>query len=158
MEPNTTKYYNRRYDLWGYPQVYRDIELHPLKISEVLYLDLFDKLFQYPKNHIPSKEILRMSYLKFLLYVVQQQLEPGKDTIREDLAKFLEHITQQKVKILDYIEKGKNNTLENVVIRIFIGKHEYAEHDFDIIREIILEQCGITLKYIESYNPELEKF
>ena len=31
------------------------------------------------------------------------------------------------------------------------------ESDFDIVREIILVQNGLSLKYIEDYNPELEE-
>ena len=45
----------------------------------------------------------------------------------------------------------------NLVIRILIDGIEISEYEFDEMREIILEQNGLSIEYVEEYHPDLEQ-
>ena len=60
--------YDTTLDIWGEPQEYRGIKFYPIKLKELKYQRLMYGLFGYPKNYIPDKTILKLSYLKFLFY------------------------------------------------------------------------------------------
>jgi len=152
--------YNPDNDIWGLPQEYKGVKFYPIKIKETKYKKLFYKLFCQPKSYIADRDILRMSYLKFLLYAVH--IEPN------ELLDFLYHVTQiGKPDSKDY---GDNDPIhykheetpegrdlfEKFALFIFINDIIFTEQDFDNLREIILEQNGTSIEYIESYNPELE--
>ncbi len=148
MNEIVKKIYISENDIWGEPQIYKNIKLYPIKISEIKYKNLFYELFCYPKNFIPDKTIFKMSYLKYLLYVVSNWY--GKKSIEmvENLELFLKHVTKiDNIKML--IDKD-----ERIIINI--DDIELNEFDFDNLREIILEQNGLSIDYVEQYNPELE--
>jgi|WetSurMetagenome_2_1015567.scaffolds.fasta_scaffold23156_4 hypothetical protein len=157
-------FYNPKNDIFGFPQIYRNIKFYPLKILDTEYLDLFYKIFQYPKNYIPEKEIIKMSYLKFLVRVIQATIDPQGEQVRERIVKFLKYITKKENIIIyftfpDQVDISNfEELLENVLINIAIDNQVFTEQDFDVIREIILVQNGLSTEYIESYNPELEKY
>ena len=44
--------HNEENDIWGFPQKYKGIEFHPIKISDFLTKDLFYGIFCYPKEYI----------------------------------------------------------------------------------------------------------
>jgi len=157
--------YNPDNDIWGLPQEFKGINFYPLKIKETKYKKLFYKLFCQPKSYIADRDILRMSYLKFLLYVLK--IEPG------ELLDFLYHITHTDRPInnptpeehsdsdpIHYAQKeipsGKD-MFDKFVVFIFIKDIMFTEQDFDNLREIVLEQNGSSIEYIESYNPDLER-
>ena len=157
-------FYNQKNDIFGYPQIYRDIKFYPLKISDTEYLDLFYKIFQYPKNYIPNKEIIKMSYLKFLTQVIQASTDPQGKQIEEGIVKILKYITKKdniefSWGLPDQVDIGDlDGLLEKILISIKIEDKVFTEQDFDVIREIVLVQNGLSTDYIESYNPELEKY
>ena len=110
----------------------------------------------HPKNYIPDRAVLRMSYLKFLFYVIQQAYEDIN--LIEDLATFLQEVTKSENVEIRYKElDGIEDPFEKLSFRISIYEAYFNEQEFDDIREIILEQNGSSLDYIESYNPDLEK-
>ncbi|GIU69814.1 MAG: hypothetical protein KatS3mg002_1050 [Candidatus Woesearchaeota archaeon] len=144
------KIYKKENDIFGYPQIYKEIKFYPLKISDIEMIDVFYGVFQYPKNIISDKEVLKMSYLKYLLLVIRYGI---RDSIESDLKKLLCHILKTKKVSFDYIQDEN----KNLSINIKINDIELSEYDFDIMREIILLQNGLSVEYIESFNPELEK-
>lgn len=146
-------------DLWGIAQTYKSINFFPIKLKDVECLDLFYKLFHYPKNSIPDKAIIKSSYLKYILYIVQYSLNPGGDQIYQDLIKFLKYVTKNDNVVIGYIQSEVgDNFLEKITPYIKINNIDFNENDFDIIRAIILEQNGLGIDYIEQYNPELEEY
>jgi len=45
----------------------KDTFFYPIKIIDGVSHNLFYKVFQFPKNYIPDRDILRASYLKYLI-------------------------------------------------------------------------------------------
>lgn len=149
-------FYEREKDIFGDPQTYRTIDFHPIKLKDSKAKNLFYKIFQIPKSYIKEESIEKMSYLKFLLFPIQWNINPKGREIEEMLVEFLEIITKKKVKFYcSYIEDVED--INSIVIKFNIGNVEFNEQDFDVIREIILLQNGLSTKYIESYDPVLEK-
>jgi hypothetical protein len=165
--------YNKENDVWGYPQEYKGIQIFPIKIKDTKERALFYRLFTCPKSYINDRQILRMSYLKFLLYVMQGAIEAEDKEydILENIIKFLEYsmridgnptksalYQKENVEIQEIYEKYSlsiriSSYKEDVVLKEII----LTEDDFDNIREIVLEQNGTSIEYVESYNPKLEK-
>jgi hypothetical protein len=164
MNENAKEIYVKNNDIWGLPQTYKNINFYPIKINDVKAQHLFYILFQYPKNNIPDKKILRMSYLKFLLLLVQRPQE-FDDLIKDNLLiDFLKSITKKDVSLgfsinnQEALNKNKIDiSSEDIAIHLKIDDIYFSEYEFDIIREIILNQNGLSVEYIESYDPELEK-
>lgn len=138
-------------DIFGYPQSYRGIDFYPIKVKDVKFISSFYNIFTYPKHHIVDKKILKMSYLKF---VIGQSSNPQKMT--NDIQEFLEHITHKEVAVLNN-SSPSNFNFDSIAFKIIIDGIEFSENDFDDIREIILEQNGSSIEYVNEYHPELEQ-
>jgi hypothetical protein len=163
MNSTLQQIYDPDNDIWGLPQTYKNIKFYPLKLKETKYKKLFYKLFCQPKSYIADRDILRMSYLKFILYAVG--IDPN------DLLDFLYHITQidrsiiktfnnEKSHLIHYGRKEIPNVeeeIEKFSLFVYIDDEIFTEQEFDNLREIILEQNATSIEYIESYNPDLEK-
>jgi len=147
-------------DIWGFPQIYKTIEFFPLKLKDVEYGILFNKIFHYPKNSIPDKQVLKMSYLKYVLHLVQQTINPNGTEIYDGLLNFLKYVTRNNdIKIEHTVSNDPNiDIFDKIKINIKIGGIDFTEYDFDIIRAIVLEQNGLGIDFIEQYNPELEEY
>jgi hypothetical protein len=159
MNNEIKKIYNTSNDVWGCPQVYKTISFYPIKIKDSFTLDLFYRIFQYPKSYIPEKAVIKSSYLKYLLYFVQYSINPEGKEVEKYLIDFFKYITKQESvfivqKLLDI---PIDNILEKTAITLIINNIEFNEQEFDIIRSIVLEQNGLSTEYIEEYDPELEK-
>lgn len=158
MNPIVKKIYVPDNDIWGFPQEYKGIKFYPIKVSEPEILDIMYSVFAYPKNYIPDKQILKMSYMKFIMYPIQMGINPNGDEMQVNMIKFLKRATKiDEVSLSWMVENGLEPTLENIIIRLKIGDVEFSEDEFENIREIILEQNGIGIDYVEQYHPELEK-
>jgi hypothetical protein len=156
MNNVAAEYYEERKDIWGLPQEYKGILLHPIKMKDEKYKKLFFELLTYPKNSIAQKEIIKMSYLKFLIYVIPQ-VEELKN-LRENFIDFIKYITKENdVSILERQTKKVIDSYDSFEANLKIGENVFTEIDFDNIREIILEQNGLSIEYVESYHPEFEK-
>lgn len=153
MNEELTKLYNSTNDLFSLPQTYKSISFYPIKVKDQPQLNLLYKIFAQPKEYISKKEIIKLSYLKFILYAFGDT-----DKVQEDITKILEHITNKKVKIgYDLIDKTQVVSLENILFKIMIDDISFDEQEFDNIREIVLLQNGMSVEYVESYRPDLEK-
>ena len=161
MDDKIKKLYDERNDLWGFPQTYKGVQFYPILLKDTQVQKLFYHIFQYPKSYIPNKKILKMSYLKYLLYAIEYSIEPKGDAIRKGLTEILKYSTKkEKVEFkftrLD-IPGDDIDDIDRLSITLHIGDVHFTEQDFDIIREIILKQNGMSVEYVEEFNVELEE-
>lgn len=157
MNSQLLESYREENDVFGYSQNYKGLDIYPIKLKDIKYQNLFYKLMCYPKNYIPDVQIIKMSYLKYILIAVQQTINADSTEMATDLIDFLKYVTKKEVDIT-YKYSGETPTINNLSLKIIIGNQEFTERNFDDIREIILLQNGLSYEYIEEYNPELEKF
>ena len=154
--------YKKNNDIWGQPQEYKKIKFYPLTISEESQINEFNKLFSYPKSATNDNPVFyKMSYLKFLIYVLPYLLDENKDNMdfSEDLKTFLAYVTKTNIEDIEFSSRNPDDKIENLIISLFIGEDSeiFTEADFGVIREIILQQNGSSAEYVEAYRPELEK-
>jgi hypothetical protein len=97
-----------------------------------------------------------MSYLKFLLYVVQPSIESSGIEMEKSIIDFLRYVTKSDEISLNWNPEDNPQTLEEIRLTISIDDNVFSEHDFDNIREIVLEQNGLSVEYVEQYRPDLE--
>lgn len=176
------KYYDPNCDIWGDPQLYKEISFYPLMIHEREQYEEFYILFTFNKDQIRDKNIAKMSYLKFLICILPYVY---KCDIRSLLIKFLSHITRcdqieitdnvsddDKQAIVDLMEMMSDDQLDDInfhyefytleqlnKLRFFItiDGMRFNESDFEVIREIILKQYDLDLDYIRSFDETLEE-
>lgn len=157
MNDVVSKYYMRKNDMWGKPQIFKNVLFYPIQIIDTDIYDLMTVLLSYNKMAIPDKTILKMSYLKFLLIVVQSDKVYKDVKLVEELKKLLEYITHEIVDIQFLSKKEELLNVEDFRIVIKINETIFTENDFENIREIILEQNNMPIEYINEYIPDLEK-
>lgn len=170
MNSYVSQFYKRENDVWGYPQEYKGISIYPIKIKDLKQTRQFYRLFACPKNYIADRQVLRMGYLKFLLYIVQGSVDSTTEKVNlqaeiESFLKYALRINGEDVSVSFFYKEHPEN--EDIYERyeLFIAikgdsSNEpiiLTEQDFDNLREIILEQNGTSVEYVESYNPKLEK-
>jgi hypothetical protein len=157
MNEQLKKMYSENNDIWGLPQEYKGLKIYPIKLIESKYMELFYRIFSYPKNYIPDKQVLKMSYLKFILYVVQPAIEKGDDYIENSIIEFFKYIIKAKQVLLEWNSKDNPKTLDEIVLNVVIDDVVLSEYDFENIREIVLEQNGLSIDYVEQYRPDMEE-
>jgi hypothetical protein len=160
MNPIVSKFYKSSNDIFGLPQQYKGVKFYPIKIKDIELKEKLYRLFFNPKQYIPDKNILKTSYFKFLLYVVQysyMQSDPETD-INKEIIEFFRTITKVENIQLKFVEHPENeNEFDKISLYLFVDDIQFDEQDFDNIREILLEQNGSSIEYVESYQPSLEK-
>jgi hypothetical protein len=115
------------------------------------YIKLFYTIFTYPKIAASStKRLFKMSYLKFIL---QEIFVPV-----ESIEKYFKYCTRQENVKMEVWQKaeGEVTSLDDVDIGLNINETKFSEEEFENLREIILEQNGSDIDYINQYNPDLE--
>jgi hypothetical protein len=154
MNEEVKKIYSENADIFGFPQKYKEIEFYPLLVKDLEYIGLFNLIFTYPKKAASStKRLYIMSYFKFAL--IEMKIP------QEMIEKFFNHITRREdVKIIFWNKTGKIETfedLDNTIFQLQIGETIFSEEEFENLREIILEQNGTDIDYINQFNPDLEE-
>jgi len=158
MKEYLRKNYDEGADIFGDPQVYKTIKLWPIKIRDLKYQNLLYQMFAHPKNYIADRDILRASYLKFLIYVVSANYNSGPEEYLEMLKDLLSHVTKiDKNDILWEWKDVGGEGLNQIQFQLNIGGIKLLESDIDDIREILLEQNASGIDYVEEYNPQLEE-
>jgi hypothetical protein len=153
MNEEVLKSYNANNDIFGLPQIYKSISFYPIKVKDQSQQELFYRIFAQPKQYINKKEIIKLTYLKFILYAFGDS-----ENVQNDIISILEHITAKKVKIeANLFDSNKEASIENIIFRIIIDNINFDEQEFDNIREIVLQQNGTSIEYVEDYRPDLEK-
>jgi hypothetical protein len=157
MNDRVTSFYDRNKDIWGEPQNFRGVDFHPIKLMDSESKSIFYTVFQIPKNYIQEQFIKEMSYLRYLVQVIQNGLDSNSISVQLNIIKFLENITKKKVKFETDLPDNLTGLYEAGYIKIIIDNVEFDEKDFDVIREIILLQNGLSTKYVEEFDISLEK-
>jgi hypothetical protein len=158
MNSLVSSIYNYENDTFGYPQTYKGLDIYPIKLKDIKYQSLFYKLFTYPKLYIPDKQIIKMSYLKFLLFVIQYNKDKDSTEMQDGLIDYLKYATKKDNISIAWRENINLKGLDSISLKLIIDNIEISENDFDNIREIILEQNSSSIEYVESFNPEFEQF
>jgi hypothetical protein len=94
--------------------------------------------------------------MKFILYIIQRNINPDGDEIQNKIKELLKYITKNDNINISYTMDGETS-LDNLILQLEIGETKFSEEDFDTIREIVLEQNSITVEYVEQFHPELEE-
>jgi hypothetical protein len=173
MNSYVSTFYKKDNDIWGFPQEYKGIEILPIKKKDRKTAEIMYRLFMCPKTYIADRDILRMSYLKFIILVVQANAEriDSNVDLHSDIELFLNSVCKingNNIETTIYLEKHPelNELYERLSFFLILKERteggngieiKLSEQDFDNIREIVLEQSGTSVEYIESYNPELEE-
>ncbi len=154
MREEVRNFYNPLKDVFGLPQVYRGIDFYPIHVGDSDATDAFYKIMTYPKNSISDREVIRMSYFKFIIVSAKDRLKTTNSII--DLFK---HITRSdKVDVYaESIDTTKPPSMVNSTYYIRINNVSISEWEFEDLREIILEQNGLSIEFVNDYNPELER-
>jgi len=157
MNEDLSKSYIGSNDVFGLPQTYKGLEFYPVKIKDMKYYTSFYNLFTVPKNVASDKDIIRMSYLRFIIAMWPDK--DKRDKTIKDIEDFFTYVTKrQKVKIeTRIIDSSKPYTAENSMAYVVIDDVEISEWEFEELREIILEQNGSSIEYVNQYHPELEQ-
>lgn len=141
--------------LWDDYQIYKGIKIYPFLMCNY---DLFEELISillFKKNIIGNVELIKMSYLKFLISIIPYMAdENGKqyvDVLNKlyDLLKYI--LKDQEFNI--YIDEK-----EKIFINIKTDNNSIIlnERDFDKIKEIIFVQNAIPI-IDKRLHPDLQK-
>lgn len=132
-----------------------NIELYPVKLFDFEMFEIFQQIMCLPKDYIYEKQIMKMSYLKFLLAVLQNVYSKDFD-FKQLVESFLNYITKQICHVVEVVDDIKD---QDIIFHyeVYIGEVILTEIDFDNIRKIVLEQNGSSLEFIESFNPQLQE-
>lgn len=152
MNEELAKTYIANNDIFGLPQQYKGIDFYPIKIKESKLLELFYLLMTIPKNFGQPKEIVKMSYIRYMIYACEdiQKME-------NDFVFFLSSISKKEVHLaIKQKDLSEEFSFNNSNIIISFGKTELTEWEFEELREIILEQNGLSIEFVNQYHPELE--
>jgi hypothetical protein len=154
MNEQLFKTYIESNDAFGGPQYYKKIEFYPVKIKDGKYLELFSKLMLYPKNWGADKQVFKASYIKYMILSRESSFE--MENIQKDFENFLSHISNRNVKIELFRKDKQEITLEDFFVNLHFDDIEITEWEFEEIREIILEQNGYSIEYVNQFHPDLE--
>jgi len=153
MNSSLEKIYKRENDIWGLPQTYKGVKIHPIKIKDVEYQELFNKIFTYPKNYIADKDIIKMTYMKYFVLIVSRSLGESANDL---LTRFFSYVFKDENVFFEIRIPRIVKSYKDISLKWGVRDIDFDDIDFDKIREIILEQNGLSLDYIESYMPDLE--
>jgi hypothetical protein len=143
-------------DVWGKPQIYKEIPFYPLKIYQQKQYDIISRYLTIFHQQYQDKKIARASYLKFLLLILQSLPEFESVDIYLTLRKLLRFITRSKnVDILFNVKDEMD--LESYSFFIYINGIKLNETDFENVRELILEQNYINFDHIQQFDSTLEE-
>lgn len=137
---------NNAFFIWDDPYQYKDILIYPVTMDKYYEFNACASCLLIEKNKIPDKKIIKMSYLDYFFYMVQQQKE---NMIYLDMLIYLLNLIFREQKYSFY--EVKNNK-----INFLVGDKSYDSTDFDEIRKIICEQNGLNFER-KILHPELEQ-
>ncbi len=134
--------------LWNEYIEYKGVKLYPFLLEDY---DIFEEVIDillFDKNAISNVDIIKMSYLKFILFVVPHISEQYPD-ISIKLDKLLGYVLkEQKFK---FIVDKKEKIFINIDNKVLLN-----EFDFNEIKDIILKQNAVPV--IDSrLHPDLRK-
>ena len=132
------------------PIDYKGLLLYPVSIRKINKFLQSSSVLRIQKEYIPDKEIIKMSYLKFLMRNMDKEKEEYGESLTFDLLAlcFMICMRIEEISIRLFIsEDGKANLILNDV--------EINENDFDYLRKLILYQ-NLPNYDDELMNPDLK--
>ena len=132
------------------PIEYEGLLLYPVSIKKITKFLQASSILRIQKEYIPDKEIIKMSYLKYLITSIRKEKEEFEQSITLDLLAlcFMIVLRIEEISIRYYTEDNKSGILINDV--------EIDDTKFDYLRKIILYQ-NIPNYDDELINPDLKK-
>lgn len=135
-------------NVWGKPTYYKDIPIYPVRMEDA---ELFYKLatsLNIPKSTIQDPEIIKMSYIKFLIFM--PNIEPAFEDVLIRFVTLLKMVFRAETVRFEVNEKQRISV-------IIDEKLSFRETEFPKIRAIIAEKNLIKLEDEEYINPEFRK-
>ena len=132
------------------PIDYKGLLLYPVSIRKINKFLQSSSVIRIQKEYIPDKEIIKMSYLKFLMTNIDKEKEEYGESLTFDLLAlcFMICMRIEEISINLFIgEDGKAKLILNDV--------EINENDFDYLRKLILYQ-NLPNYDDELMNPDLK--
>lgn len=128
-------------DLQGEPRYLKKMPIYPVRMKDSVEFYDCARILNIPKNQTDNIEILKMSYLKFLIMML------GEAEMRNRFFKLL-NLTL-RTEDIEIFEKD-NGKLYIIVDSVY----EISEFDFSKFRTIVCEQNLVELED-ESIHPDL---
>ena len=132
------------------PIDYKGLLLYPVSIRKINKFLQSSSVLRIQKEYIPDKEIIKMSYLKFLMTNIDKEKEEYGESLTFDLLALCFMICMR---------------IEEISIRLFVGEDgkaklilngvEIDENEFDYLRKLILYQ-NLPNYDDELMNPDLK--
>ena len=132
------------------PIDYKGLLLYPVSIRKINKFLQSSSVLRIQKEYIPDKEIIKMSYLKFLMTNIDKEKEECGESLTFDLLAlcFMICMRIEEISIRLFIdEDGKAKLILNGV--------EIDENEFDYLRKLILYQ-NLPNYDDELMNPDLK--
>lgn len=132
------------------PIDYKGLLLYPVSIKKINKFLQSSSVLRIQKEYIPDKEIIKMSYLKFLMTNIDKEKEECGESLTFDLLAlcFMICMRIEEISIRLFIdEDGKTKLILNGV--------EIDENEFDYLRKLILYQ-NLPNYDDELMNPDLK--
>lgn len=132
------------------PIDYKGLLLYPVSIKKINRFLQSSSILRIQKEYIPDKEIIKMSYLKFLMTNIDKEKEEYGESLTFDLLAlcFMICMRIEEISIRLFIdEDGK--------AKLLLDDVEINETDFDYLRKLILYQ-NLPNYDDELMNPDLK--
>lgn len=134
--------------LWNEYIEYKGVKLYPFLLEDY---DIFEEVIDillFDKNAISNVDIIKMSYLKFILFVVPHISEQHPD-VAIKLDKLLGYVLKEQD--FKFVMDEKEKIFINVGNKVILN-----EFDFDKIKNIILKQNAMPV-IDDKLHPDLRR-
>lgn len=139
----------RLIDTWGDAREYKNIKIYPFLMKDYEMFEDLISLLLIDKNSIPNINIIKMSYLKFLLFVLPEFKDNNGKIVFENVFDKFKNFCKYIFKTEKCFLQFKNNQ-----ISLNINNKIFNEEDFDKIKKIILNQNAIP-EIDDKLHPDL---
>lgn len=133
------------------PIDYKELLLYPISIKKANKFFQSSSVLTIQKEYIPDKEVIKMSYLKFLITNIQKEKEIDGQSITLDLLAlcFMLVLRIDEISIRYYTDEHNKS-------HILLGNVDIDDNEFDYLRKIIMYQ-NIPGYDDELINPDLKR-
>ena len=132
------------------PIDYKGLLLYPVSIRKINKFLQSSSVLRIQKEYIPDKEIIKMSYLKFIMTNIDKEKEEYGESLTFDLLAlcFMICMRIEEISIRLFID-------EDGRAKLILNDVEINENDFDYLRKLILYQ-NLPNYDDELMNPDLK--
>lgn len=132
------------------PIDYKGLLLYPVSIRKINKFLQSSSVIRIQKEYIPDKEIIKMSYLKFLMTNIDKEKEEYGESLTFDLLAlcFMICMRIEEISIRLFIDEGGKT-------KLILNGVEIDENEFDYLRKLILYQ-NLPNYDDELMNPDLK--